>query len=162
MCILYTTLPPLFLLYFRFWLLLHGFAVCSSACIRSHFAFIAFVFRGRFLGFLGVLLVPYEERMDTKSLKELVSTINRQEVPESDVLSDNVYMYKRKSNSVILGAVALKSVFSRIYVASKIYKILVQQPHPIYSYSDKFLFLLIHTIIRRFLGNMDIMRMAFL
>ena len=106
--------------------------------------------------------MPYEERMDTKSLKELVSTINRQEVPESDVLSDNVYMYKRKSNSVILGAVALKSVFSRIYVALKIYKILVQQPHPIYSYSDKFLFLLIHTIIRRFLGNMDIMRMAFL
>ena len=77
--------------------------------------------------------MPYEERMDTKSLKELVSTINRQEVPESDVLSDNVYMYKRKSNSVILGAVALKSVFSRIYVTSKIYKILVQQPHPFLS-----------------------------
>ncbi len=49
-----------------------------------------------------VLLVPYEERMDTKSLKEMVSAINRQEVVESDVLSDNIYVYKRESNSVIL------------------------------------------------------------
>ena len=51
-----------------------------------------------------VLLVPYEERMDTKSLKEMVSTINRQEILESDVLSDNVYVYKRKSNNVTLAS----------------------------------------------------------
>ena len=51
-----------------------------------------------------VLLMPYEKRMDTKSLKEMVSAINRQEVLESDVLSDNVYVYKRKSNNVTLAS----------------------------------------------------------
>ena len=48
------------------------------------------------------LLIPYDKNMEMEELREMVSTINKQEVPESDVLSDNVYVYKRKSNSVTL------------------------------------------------------------
>lgn len=48
------------------------------------------------------LLIPYDKSMDMEELKEMVSTINKQEVQESDVLSDNVYVYKRESNSAVL------------------------------------------------------------
>ena len=48
------------------------------------------------------LLIPYDKSMEMEELREMVRTVNRQDVLESDVLSDNVYVYKRENNRVIL------------------------------------------------------------
>lgn len=49
-----------------------------------------------------VLLIPYEEKLEMESLRDMVRGINKREVPESDVLSNSVYLYQRDSDSVIL------------------------------------------------------------
>ena len=47
-----------------------------------------------------VLLVPYEEELCMEELKEMVRHINRTEVAEEEVLSDNVYIYRRKTDKI--------------------------------------------------------------
>ena len=47
-----------------------------------------------------VLLRRYDESMDREELKEMVRSINATEVSEKDVLSDNIYIY-RKDKAVI-------------------------------------------------------------
>ena len=47
-----------------------------------------------------VLLRRHDESMDMEYLKEMVRSINATEVPEKDVLSDNIYIY-RKDKAVI-------------------------------------------------------------
>ena len=47
-----------------------------------------------------VLLRRYDKSMDMEELKEMVRSINATEVPEKDVLSDNIYIY-RKDKAVI-------------------------------------------------------------
>lgn len=46
------------------------------------------------------LLLPYHNKLDMKNLKDIVERINRAEVPETDVLSDNVYLYDRERNKI--------------------------------------------------------------
>ena len=48
------------------------------------------------------LLIPYDEKVEIERLREMVKTINGTEVSECDVLSDNVYVYQRESNRVIM------------------------------------------------------------
>lgn len=47
-----------------------------------------------------VILVPYEENMEPKTLQEMVNEVNLSQVPEEEVLSDRVYIYRRETNSV--------------------------------------------------------------
>ena len=51
-----------------------------------------------------VILVPYEEGMDVESLREMVSEVNGSQVPEEEVLSERVYVYRREGNLVEIGA----------------------------------------------------------
>ena len=47
-----------------------------------------------------VLLVPYEEELCMEELKEMVRHVNRTEVAKEEVLSDNVYIYSRKTDKI--------------------------------------------------------------
>ena len=47
-----------------------------------------------------VLLIPYEEGSDLSELKQMVMYVNSTEVSEEEILSDNVYYYNRKTNSI--------------------------------------------------------------
>lgn len=47
-----------------------------------------------------VILVPYEENMEPETLQEMVNEVNLSQVPEEEVLSDRVYIYRRETNSV--------------------------------------------------------------
>ena len=47
-----------------------------------------------------VLLVPYEEDLCMEELKEMVRHVNRTEVAKEEVLSDNVYIYRRKTDKI--------------------------------------------------------------
>lgn len=49
-----------------------------------------------------VILVPYEKSLDAVKLQETVRHINQTEVPEEQVLSDNVYLYSRKTGLVTM------------------------------------------------------------
>jgi len=48
----------------------------------------------------GTLLIPYEDGFGINELKERVRHINQAEIPEEDVLSDNVYCYRRKRDTI--------------------------------------------------------------
>ena len=47
-----------------------------------------------------VLLLKHEKGMDFKDMRETVMEINRNEVPEEDVLSDSVYLYDWKKKEI--------------------------------------------------------------
>lgn len=47
-----------------------------------------------------VLLLPYYDKLDIKRLKEMVGHINRTEVSDADILSDNVYWYDRENDKI--------------------------------------------------------------
>lgn len=47
-----------------------------------------------------VLLMKYDESMNMKHLGEMVRIINRNDVREQEVLSDSVYIYRRKHDSI--------------------------------------------------------------
>lgn len=47
-----------------------------------------------------VLLVPYEGELCMEELKEMVRHVNRTEVAKEEVLSDNVYIYSRKTDKI--------------------------------------------------------------
>lgn len=47
-----------------------------------------------------VLLMPCDESRDVEGLKEMVRFINQEEVPEEDILSNNVYRYSRGTGRV--------------------------------------------------------------
>lgn len=49
-----------------------------------------------------VILLPDKGDMDYAELQEMVSQINRNEVPEEDVLSDGVYKYSRRNCGISL------------------------------------------------------------
>ena len=47
-----------------------------------------------------VLLLKHEKGMDFKDMREMVMEINRNEVPEEDVLSDSEYLYDWKKKEI--------------------------------------------------------------
>jgi len=46
------------------------------------------------------LLLPYKDKLDMKKLKDMVEHINRADVPKTDILSDNVYLYDREKDKI--------------------------------------------------------------
>ncbi|MCI8887673.1 MAG: hypothetical protein HFG70_06260 [Hungatella sp.] len=60
-----------------------------------------------------VLLIPYEDKLSFDQLTEMVSHINRAEVPVEDRLSDQVYYYSRT-----LGSVTFAGTVSPSHLAS--------------------------------------------
>ena len=46
------------------------------------------------------VLLPYSNKLDMKGLKKMVEHINRSDVPDADILSDNVYLYDRIKNEI--------------------------------------------------------------
>lgn len=46
------------------------------------------------------VLLPYSNKLDIKSLKKMVEHINRVDVPKTDILSDNVYLYDRENDKI--------------------------------------------------------------
>lgn len=55
-----------------------------------------------------VLLVPYEEELCMEELKEMVRHVNRTEVAKEEVLSDNVYIYRRKTDKISIAGEQLE------------------------------------------------------
>ena len=49
-----------------------------------------------------MLLIPYEDGVNIRELREMVKHINSTEVPMEDVLSDNVYLYRRETDTVTI------------------------------------------------------------
>lgn len=49
-----------------------------------------------------VLLIPYDMTLEKKALMEMVSDINGSQVPTEDVLSNQVYIYNRNSNTITM------------------------------------------------------------
>lgn len=47
-----------------------------------------------------VLLVVYEEELCMEELKEMVRHVNQTEVAKEEILSDNVYIYSRKTDKI--------------------------------------------------------------
>ena len=47
-----------------------------------------------------VLVIPYNEELVIRDLREMVRHVNESEVPEEEVLSDNVYRYNRDTDMV--------------------------------------------------------------
>lgn len=47
-----------------------------------------------------VLLIPYNDTVNYIELSEMVKSINETEVPMDEVLSNNIYLYKRETNAV--------------------------------------------------------------
>lgn len=47
-----------------------------------------------------VLAIPWEERLDLNELRDMVIHVNRAEVSEEDVLSDQVYRYRRETDRI--------------------------------------------------------------
>ena len=46
------------------------------------------------------LVIPWEAELDMKELRDMVIHVNRAEVPEEDVLSDQVYQYRRETDRI--------------------------------------------------------------
>lgn len=59
-----------------------------------------------------VLLIPYNDTISFKELADMVSHINRSEVPVEDRLSDQVYLYSRGRDTVIFAGPPVSSVLS--------------------------------------------------
>ena len=49
-----------------------------------------------------VLLIPYENDVDFEDLSNMVTTINQEQVPVEDRLSNHVYYYSRAADQVII------------------------------------------------------------
>ena len=49
-----------------------------------------------------LILLPADRKESASELKEIVKTINRTELPKADILSDEVYMYNREKNAVVM------------------------------------------------------------
>lgn len=47
-----------------------------------------------------VILVPYIKDLSIESLKEMVLNVNETQVPEEEVLSNQVYIYRRSTNTI--------------------------------------------------------------
>ncbi len=47
-----------------------------------------------------VILVAYDESMSREELRKMVNEVNTTQVPEEEVLSDKVYLYKRDTNRI--------------------------------------------------------------
>lgn len=47
-----------------------------------------------------VLLLPYDKDEDPEMLREMVRSVNVSEVPEEDILSDNVYFYEVQTDKI--------------------------------------------------------------
>lgn len=47
-----------------------------------------------------VILVPYEDSISREELKDMVNEVNCTQVPIEEVLSDRVYIYRRKTNQI--------------------------------------------------------------
>ncbi len=45
-------------------------------------------------------MIPYNEELVIRDLREMVRHVNESEVPEEEVLSDNVYRYNRDTDMV--------------------------------------------------------------
>lgn len=52
--------------------------------------------------YLSLLLLIPDQDLDYVGLLEMVIEINRTEVPEEDVLADNVYKYDRSKNQIVI------------------------------------------------------------
>ena len=59
-----------------------------------------------------VLLIPYEPNISFQELTNMVSHINRAEVPIEDRLSDQVYLYSRNLDSVVIAGTSTDSLLS--------------------------------------------------
>ncbi len=59
-----------------------------------------------------VLLIPYEDAISFDEMADMVSHINRAEVPVEDRLSDQVYLYSRELDAVIFAGTPVSSVLS--------------------------------------------------
>ncbi len=49
-----------------------------------------------------IIVVKNNQKMDKNTFREMVTDINRTQVPEEDILSDNVYFYSRKRNAITM------------------------------------------------------------
>ncbi|WP_170164252.1 DUF5688 family protein [Mobilisporobacter senegalensis] len=47
-----------------------------------------------------VILVPYSVQLSKETLREMVLNVNQTQVPEDEVLSNQVYIYRRSTNSI--------------------------------------------------------------
>lgn len=47
-----------------------------------------------------VILVPYEEELEVQELRGMVMDVNGSQVPEEEILSNRVYIYRRGTNSI--------------------------------------------------------------
>lgn len=47
-----------------------------------------------------VILIPYSESLNKAALKEMVMDVNEHQVPEEEILSNEVYLYRRESNRI--------------------------------------------------------------
>lgn len=47
-----------------------------------------------------VILVPYEDSISREELKDMVNEVNCTQVPVEEILSDRVYIYRRKTNRI--------------------------------------------------------------
>lgn len=59
-----------------------------------------------------VLLIPNDEKLSFQELTNMVSHINRTEVPVEDRLSDQVYLYSRSRDAVIFAGPPVSSILS--------------------------------------------------
>jgi hypothetical protein len=46
-----------------------------------------------------LILVPYHQSMEKETLRSMVCDVNQTQVPQEEILSDQVYLYRRESNS---------------------------------------------------------------
>ena len=46
------------------------------------------------------LIIPWEERLDMGELRDMVIHVNQSEVPEEEILSDQVYRYRRETDRI--------------------------------------------------------------
>lgn len=49
-----------------------------------------------------MLLIPLVAEIRTEVLKEMVESVNMTELAPSEILSDNVYLYRRETDEFIL------------------------------------------------------------
>lgn len=47
-----------------------------------------------------VILIPYSEDFSMESLREMVRNVNETQVPEEEILSNQVYIYRRSTNTI--------------------------------------------------------------
>ena len=50
----------------------------------------------------GVMVLPWDERIDPEGLRHMLGEMNRKETPSEDVLSDRLYWYQRREDCLIV------------------------------------------------------------